>query len=167
MKSLLSLMFQVEVQTTRALTEAIQREFQTPLKEVKAKVKGGSGIGTGADAAKPPKFDGTTSWAMFRCQFETAGEHNCWTRLKKSIYLITALQGWTNVKHRVLKAAIIEKALEALEDRLCDQNLAAAYHPLLKMRTQGVRETLHESATAIEHLVHSAYLTLPNDHIKR
>jgi hypothetical protein len=44
MKSLLGLMFQVEVQTTKALTEATQQEFQTQLKKVKAQVKGVRGI---------------------------------------------------------------------------------------------------------------------------
>jgi hypothetical protein len=78
-------------------------------------------------AAKPTKFDGTTSWAMFRCQFETVGEHNCWTHQEKSTYLITALQGQnTNVLHGVLKGATYEETLVALEDRFGDQILTTA-----------------------------------------
>jgi hypothetical protein len=84
----LGLMVQVETQTTkteirmtqeRMETEiaAARREFQTQLEEVEVGAEPGRGTGTGA--MKPPKFDGTTSWAVFRRQFETIVEHNCWT----------------------------------------------------------------------------------------
>jgi hypothetical protein len=58
---------------------------------------------------------------MFWNQFETIAEHNYCTRLKKSTYLITALQGRaTNVLHGVPKAATYEETHEALEDRFGD-----------------------------------------------
>jgi hypothetical protein len=71
--------------------EATWREFKTQLKEIQARAECGRGTGTGAYAAKPPKFDGTTSLAVFQRQIETVTEHNCWTRLEKSTYLITAI----------------------------------------------------------------------------
>jgi hypothetical protein len=51
--------------------------------------KRGRGPVTGTGAAKQRKFDRTTSWAMFRRQFKTVAEHNCWTCLEKYTYLIT------------------------------------------------------------------------------
>jgi hypothetical protein len=72
------------------------------------------GRGTGSDAgkAKPPKFDGTTSWAVFRRQFEAAAEHNCWMHHKKSTFFITALQGQdTEVLHGVPKGVTYEDRL--------------------------------------------------------
>jgi hypothetical protein len=47
---------------------------------------------------------------VFRHQFETVAEHNCWTCQKKSTYLITALQGQaTDMLHGDLKARPMRK----------------------------------------------------------
>jgi hypothetical protein len=48
------------------IMEAIRREFQTQLKEDEAEAERGKWTGTCAGEAKPPKLDGTTSWAVFR-----------------------------------------------------------------------------------------------------
>jgi hypothetical protein len=83
----LGLMLQVEAQTKKAEIRINQErmevnikvtscEFQTQLKEVKARVKGGRGTGTSTCTAKPTTFDGTTSWAVFWHQFKTVTEHN-------------------------------------------------------------------------------------------
>jgi hypothetical protein len=105
---------------------------------------------------------------MFRRQFETVAQHNCWTRQNKSTYLVTALQGQaTDVLHRVPKGATYEETLEAQEYRFEDQHLAASYHSLLKTRTQGVGESVQEFSTAAEQLVHRNHPALPEDHIKR
>jgi hypothetical protein len=56
--------------------------------------------------------------------------------------------------HGALKGVTYEETLEALEDHYGDQYLANANHSQLKMRAQGVRESLEESATAIEQLAH-------------
>jgi hypothetical protein len=54
---------------------------------------------------------------MFRRQFETVAQHNCWTRLEKSTYLITALQSQaTDLLHGVPKGANCEETLDALKD---------------------------------------------------
>jgi hypothetical protein len=52
---------------------------------------------------------------MFRRQFETVGEDNCWTHLEKSTYLITPLKGCaTDMLHEVPKGATYEEITEAL-----------------------------------------------------
>jgi hypothetical protein len=79
------------------------------LKEVEVRVECGR-TGTTADAAKPPKFDETTSWAVFCRQFQTVAEQNCWTRLEKSIFLIIALEGRaTDVLHGVSKGPAVSE----------------------------------------------------------
>jgi hypothetical protein len=94
--------------------EATRLEFQTQLKGVEAGTERRRGTGTGAGAANPPKFDVTSS-ALFRRQFETVAEHNCWTRQEISTYLITALQGRaTDVLHRVPKGATYDETLKSL-----------------------------------------------------
>jgi hypothetical protein len=162
----LGLMIQGKAQMTKTLMDATRRGLGAKIAEVEAKC--GRGTGTGAGAAKPTKFNGTTSWTVFWHQFETLAEYNCGTRLEKSIYLITAMQGHaTHELHGVLKKATYEETLGALEDRFGDQHLAAAYRSQLKSRTQGVGESLQEFATAIEQLAHCAYPALPENHIRR
>jgi hypothetical protein len=60
---------QVEIQTMKAVTEATRHEFQTQLTEVDARAEH-------ERAVKPLKFNRTTSWAVFRRQFETIAQHN-------------------------------------------------------------------------------------------
>jgi hypothetical protein len=111
------------------------------LKKVKARAERGRGKETSAGVARPPKFRRTTSGAVFGRQFETVAEHNCWSRLEKSRYLIT-LQGWaTDVLYGVPKGATFEEAIKAMEGHFGDQLLAAAYRSQLKTRTQGVGES--------------------------
>jgi hypothetical protein len=131
------------------------------VKEVEAQAKCGKVTGTRTGVAKPSKFDGTTFWAVFWHQLETIVKHNCWTSPEKSIHLITTLQAQaTDVLQRVPKGQTYEETLEALEDRFGDQYLAAIYHSQLKTRTQGVRVSMQECATAVEQLDHYAYPAL-------
>jgi hypothetical protein len=164
----LGLMLQVEAQKTKALTEPTRHEFQTQLTKVEALTEYRKGTGTGGGAEKPPKFDDTTSWAVFWRQFDTVAEHNCWTRLEKSTYLITALQiRDAYVLHGISKGATYEETLEALEDCFGDQYLAGAYPGQLKCDGPGCRRIpaiiCHSRRTADP----SAYLALPEDHIGR
>jgi hypothetical protein len=71
------------------------------------------------------------------------------------------------VLHRVPKGTTYEETLEALEDHIEDQHLAATYPSQLKTRTLGVGESLQEFATAVEQLAHCTYPALPEDHIRR
>jgi hypothetical protein len=96
----LGLMIQGKTQMTKILTDTTQRRLTAKVAEVEARIERGKGTGSGASAAKPPDFNGTTSWIVFRLHFETRAEHNCWTRQEKSAYLITTLQGRaTDVLH--------------------------------------------------------------------
>jgi hypothetical protein len=85
--------------TRKDFHEELGLMFQVAM-EVEARAERGRGTGTGASAAMTPKFDGTASWVVFRRQFETVAQHECWTRLEKSTYLVTAMQGRsTDVLH--------------------------------------------------------------------
>lgn len=92
--------------------------------------------------AKPPKFDGTAAWRAFRRQFESLSEHNVWTRQEKFTYRITRFQGRaTDVLHAIAKGETYEERLQALEDRLGEQNFAAGYRNQLKVRMQTFGES--------------------------
>lgn len=49
--------------------------------EARAECRRGPKVST--STAQPITFDGTTSWAMFRRQFETIAEHNHWMHQKR------------------------------------------------------------------------------------
>jgi hypothetical protein len=118
--------------------------------------------------AKPTNFDGYTSWAVFRRQYETVGERNCRTPRERATYLIVVLEGWaSDVLQGGPKRATYGKTLEALEDHFGDQHLAVAYRSQLNTRTQRVGDPLYEFATSIEQLAHRAYPALPEDHVRR
>jgi hypothetical protein len=76
---------QVEIETTLHGLETFHKlhyhtqcEFKTHLAEVEARAKHRScRTGTGVGAARPPKLDRSTSWAVSQQQFETVAEHNC------------------------------------------------------------------------------------------
>jgi hypothetical protein len=85
-----------------------------------------------------------------------------------STYMITAFQGWaTDVIQEIPKGATYEETLEAVQDHIRDQYLAAAYCSQLKTRIQGEGESLQEFPTAVELLAHRAYTALPEDHIRK
>jgi hypothetical protein len=158
-------MIQGEAQMTKTLTNTKHQRLEAKIIGVKAQAK--HRRGTGTSAQKPPKFDGTTSWAMFRHQFEAVAEHNCRTCLEKSTYSIVALQAQaTEVLHSILKEATYKEMLETREDRFADQNLAAVYRSQLNTRSQGIGESLQEFVTAIKQLVHRACLAPLEAHIR-
>jgi fumarate hydratase class II len=70
----LGLMIQGEAQMTKTLIDTTRRGLEAKRAEVEARAQRSKGIGTGAGAAKLPKFNRTTSWAVFQNQFETVAE---------------------------------------------------------------------------------------------
>jgi hypothetical protein len=146
-----------------AKMETTRLEFQSQLKEVMARAELGIRQRVCTSTAQPPIFDGTKSWAVFRRQFETVAEHNCYTRQEKSTYLITGRA--TDVLHGISRNATYEETLLVLEDRFGDQHFAAAFRSQLKTRTQRAGVSLQEFAIAIEQLAYRAYPTLSEEHI--
>jgi hypothetical protein len=153
---------------TLATVEAARHEVHTQLGEDKARVEHRTGRQGRASVVMAPKFDGTASWTAFRRQFETAAEHNGWTRQDKATFLITALRGRVaDVLYGIPKGSTYEEILETLEDRFGDRHLAVVSRYELKTRTQRDGESLQDFATAIEQLVHRACPALPEDHTRR
>jgi hypothetical protein len=113
----------IDIQATKTQVKVTRRELRTQLELFEARSELGSyrRTRTGACVAKPTKFDGYTSWAVFRRQLETVAEHNCWTPWERATYLIAALRGRaSDVLHGVQKGATYDETLEDLEDRFGD-----------------------------------------------
>jgi hypothetical protein len=102
---------------TRQDLEATKRDLETKLAALKARRRraGGGNARANADKVKPPKFDGSTSWAVFHRQFEAAAIHNDWTPREKAARLLSVLQGQaTDILHRFPAEASEEDIVGAL-----------------------------------------------------
>jgi hypothetical protein len=128
---------QMELQTaevsldarTRKLQEDLietKHELQAWLEAVETRTERGNTPAAGASVAPPPTFNGSTSWSVFRRQFEIVAEHNRWLNREKSTYLITALKGRAADVPGIPTNTTYENTLHALEDRFSDQHFAAA-----------------------------------------
>jgi hypothetical protein len=67
---------QATINETLAEIDATRRELPTRLEGVVTKAERVRGQGVCARTAQPLIFDGTTSWAVKGCQFETVVEHH-------------------------------------------------------------------------------------------
>lgn len=112
-------------------------------------------MGTGAGVAQTPKFDGFTSWAVFRRQFQTVEEHNGWTSDDKVAHLIAALnEPAAHILHSVPIGARYEEVTAALENRYGDHPMEAFHAQLSRNHKDG--ESTQKFATLIDHLAHCA-----------
>jgi hypothetical protein len=68
----------IDIQITKTLVETMGHGLNTRLAEVEVRTEHGAcrRTGTGVGGVKPPKFDRSTSWAVFHCQFEAMAEYN-------------------------------------------------------------------------------------------
>ncbi|KAH0818866.1 hypothetical protein GEV33_003925 [Tenebrio molitor] len=109
---------------------------------------------------KPPPFDGTTSWSMYKKQFEAAAEANNWDDEGKAVALTLALRGQAV---QILQTLPVEDQknyaafVKALELRYGDHHLSQVYQSQLRARVEKSSENLQEFAADVERLVHLAY----------
>jgi hypothetical protein len=92
--------------------------------------------------AQTPKFDGSTSWAMFQRHSETMVGHNGWTPGDKATYLIAALnEPAANILHGIPTGVTYEAITVMLENHYSDHHLAETFHTQLRRRVQHSRES--------------------------
>jgi predicted aspartyl protease len=145
--------------------ERIKENFEAKVKEMEAKFKGlktglSGKLETGLVKLKPPPFDGTTSWSMYKKQFEAAAGANNWDDEGKAVALTLALRGQAL---QILQTLPVEDQknyaafVKALELRYGDHHLSQVYQSQLRARVQKSGENLQEFAADVERLVHLAY----------
>jgi hypothetical protein len=121
---------------------------------------GGSENATSTNRVKPPEFNGTVSWSVYKRQFEAAAEANRWTTEEKATALILSLRGQASeLLQTVSDQQDYSTLVRALELRYGDEHLQEVYKVQLKNRQQKSGETLQELAADIERLTHLAYPT--------
>jgi hypothetical protein len=95
-----------------------------------------------------PKFDESTSWAVFWRQFETVAEHNNWTPCDKATYPIALIEPAAHILDVIPSGAMYEEFTSALKNHYGDHHLEEAFHAQLKRRTQRIVDL----AAVIDHL---------------
>jgi len=118
---------------------------------------------------KMPKFDGETSWELYRKQFEAAAVANGWTEHQKATELVLALRGKAleilqNIPE--CKQGDYYSLANALELRYGNKYLTQVYQSQLKSRAQGSSETLQEFGAEIARLIRLAYPQAPEEFLK-
>ncbi|XP_069693859.1 adventurous-gliding motility protein Z-like [Periplaneta americana] len=167
-KHILALVDRQAREHKQIVAEEVRRAMQEAAAELRTPYSGPAESSPSArhNNVKTPKFDGTTSWAIFRRQFEATAAHNGWKPAEKTTQLLTALQGQASeILHSVPEDGTAAEIMAALEGRYGDHQLAAAFRTQLKTRVQQSGESLQEFAMAVEQLAHKALRGLPNDFI--
>jgi BMFP domain-containing protein YqiC len=157
-----------DMQTIKILVQTTCHVLETRLAEVEARPDHGlcGSTGTVVWTGKPPKFDGSTSWVVFR-RLEALEQYK-WEQREKATYLLAALQSRAaEALHGVHTGETYEERIEALESRYGDNNLVAAYCSRLKARNQLASESLQEFPSAIQQMTHRALAGLPEHYVHK
>ncbi|GBN54176.1 hypothetical protein AVEN_86126-1 [Araneus ventricosus] len=115
---------------------------------------------------KSLKFDGQTSWTVFKTQFDVVSSANGWNTRVKASQLVASLRGSAAEvlqgihSDKLTDLMTIENALEA---RFGDSHLTQFYRTKLKTRRQKPGESLQVLAADVERLMILAYDECPQD----
>ncbi|XP_055871211.1 uncharacterized protein LOC129923598 [Biomphalaria glabrata] len=152
---------ELKVQVREGLSKAPVSNTGSMLPEVLVKINTGSMLPEGLVKMKPPVFDGSVSWSVYRRQFEAAAKVNKWgSEEEKATALVLALRGKASeVLQSIPNQQDYAVLVQAMELRYGDEHLQEVYRVQLKTRQQRVSETLQELKTDIERLAHLAYPT--------
>ncbi|KAL1473340.1 hypothetical protein MTO96_022363 [Rhipicephalus appendiculatus] len=110
--------------------------------------------GTGRMSLRPPTYDGTTSWAAFRIQFQSVASFNCWTSEEKLLVLVSQLRSTAAEVLNCLPCvgrSTYNDLVCALEARFGNAPFRSAYIAQLRTLHQG-QATLRDLADTVERL---------------
>jgi hypothetical protein len=114
--------------------------------------RNGRNAGTSRDRVKPPKFDGSTSRAVFHHQFRAMDIHNDWTSCEKAMHLLTTLQ--EQAADILCGVAARADIIGVLEGRYEDHQLVVVFQNQLKARIQLNSKSLQEFAADVQQSAH-------------
>ncbi|XP_069964609.1 uncharacterized protein [Bactrocera oleae] len=117
-------------------------------------------VSTASAKAKPPSFDGTVPFHVFKLQFKNTASSNNWNSGDKVAALFVALKGSAaETLHTIpnCQASSYEMLMGALERWYGSELKKQIVQMELRNRRQKTNESLQEFATEIERLTHLAY----------
>jgi hypothetical protein len=99
---------------------------------------------------------------MFQQQFKMVAEHSDWMPCDKATYqAITLNKPAAHILHGIPTEATYEKVTAVSENRYSDHHTEEVFQAQKKRRTQCIKGSMQEFATAIEYLAHRAHVELP------
>ncbi|XP_069694750.1 uncharacterized protein PF3D7_1120000-like [Periplaneta americana] len=125
-KHILALVDRQAREQKQIVAEEVRRAMQEAATELRTPYSGPTEPSPSARHynVKTPKFDGTTSWAIFRRQFEAIAEHNGWTPAEKTTQLLAALQGQASeILHSFPEDGTAAEIMAALEGRYEEEQI--------------------------------------------
>ncbi|XP_075168511.1 uncharacterized protein LOC142240690 [Haematobia irritans] len=126
-------------------------------------IKGGPVRVIEGSKTKPPVFDGSTSFDVFKFQFEMVACRNLWNDNDKAIELLLALKGNAADVIQSIPAASrnnYNEVIAALQRKYGGEHKQDIFRMELRGRVQKSNETLQDFATEVERLV---LLTYPGE----
>jgi len=112
----------------------------------------------------PPTFDGSTTFSVFKLQFEVVAKKNLWSETDKAIALTISLKGpAADVLQTVSEAdrGSYVALMEALNRRYGSEHLKQMRHLELRSRKQKSGESLQQYASDVERLAQDAFVQYP------
>ena len=109
---------------------------------------------------KTPSFDGTTSFNVFKIQFETLAKRNGWNNREKAFQLVLALKGSAAEVLEILPSSStdnFDEIMNALHRKYGSDHKTEIFRMELRRRMQNAGETLQDFAFEIERLVQQSY----------
>ncbi|MBJ5584697.1 hypothetical protein JGG81_25170, partial [Salmonella enterica subsp. enterica serovar Typhimurium] len=116
-------------------------------------------------ATKPGPYNGTTTWSVYKTQFEVIAEANGWRTREKACFLAASLRSPAADVLQTLpeeKRLDYESLVSALNLRFCGGFLQQLHFIQLRNSTQKPQESLQELASDIERLSRLAYANCPD-----
>ncbi|KAK2579094.1 hypothetical protein KPH14_008493 [Odynerus spinipes] len=115
-------------------------------------------------SVKPARFDGNSSWEEYKIQFQTIAQINGWDEPKKSLALVSSLEGFAR---SVLTTLSVEKHTDwnafvpALEFKYGTKNLANLSYLMFQNYKQRKEQSLSDLASENERLAQNAFSDCP------
>lgn len=149
--------------------ESLESHFDSRIKLLE---NNSAGVGTSSvpiNNWKParfrtPTFDGTSSFEIFKMQFETATKQNLWTDQEKVTGLIVSLSGGASEVLQTIpeqERACYDSLIGALGRKYGSDHMRQVYRLELRNRLQQTQERLQDFAATVERLAHLAYGDMP------
>ena len=150
----------VKPNSVESATKLNQKCYWTKLDSDRCQSSDVGQVGRKKPIQAVPKFDGKSSWEVFKVQFDIAAEINGWQENDKAVFLATALEGkaalvlgnLSSVERRDYKVLV-----SALTTRFGMAHQSELARAKLKCKTKTKEESMPELAEYVETLTRAAY----------
>lgn len=158
----------MQLQEVKKTTSEMEVRFGSEMDLIKQRLEqlqchsavAGTAMVTSGVKLKPPAFDGSTKLSVFKLQFETVADKNCWSDGDKASALIVSLTGSAADVLQTIPSARrgdYEVIMDALQRKYGSEHLKQVHRLEMKSRVQRSNESLQSFAADVERLAQLVY----------